>query len=88
MNKQLFNIINISMLFKSYDTSIWFANTNILMPELIQIWGTNLYEPEQRLYVYNFYIFRLFEKHECCKQIPYLSLKQFDISLYSVRASY
>ena len=35
---------------------------------------------------YNFYFFPLFEKHECYKQIPSLSYKPLDISLYSVRA--
>ena len=39
------------------------------------------HEPEHRL----FDIFRLFEKHECYKQVPYLSFKPFDVSLYFAR---
>ena len=37
-----------------------------------------MYDPEQHRL---FDIFRLFEKHECYKQIPYLSFKPFDFSL-------
>ena len=40
------------------------------------------YEPVQpRL----FDLFRLFEKHECYRQVPYLSLKPFDVGLYFAR---